>query len=269
MGKVQLTRGRVVGGQNAQDLSPAKVREVNEKFVYDLFRSRPIFHDQDGIGDPTGATGDENIMITEHAIYEYHVLGAGQTILAPAFNATLGVDIVQDLISTEGNEVSLGIGANSRGAFTVGTDEFYFKAKLRLTDVSGISDCFVGFREQEAYNADHEVYENIAGFNIQAGVINIQTIVDDGSTTTTDTTETDWLDNATHDLEIRVDINGVVTFKYDDAFPTVYPGDGTVAAFTLTDADVMMPCIYQLLGANAANNIYVREWQSGLGKRSV
>ena len=88
--------------------------------------------------------------------------------------------------------------------------------------------------------------------------------MDDGSTTTTDTTETDWVDAATHDLEVRVDIGGVVTFFYDDAVPVV-----TSPTFTFNDADVIMPFVYQLLGASAANNIYVKEWQSGIGKRSV
>ncbi len=264
MGKVQLSRGRTVGGQNAQDHAPAKVRDINYKYIYDRFASRPLFTNGGGDVTAVGTTGAENVMTTDAATYEYHVLGAGQTILFPTFNSAKGVDIVQDLISTEGSEVSLGIDARSRGAFTVGTDECYFKVQLELTDVSGISDCFVGFREQEAYNADHEVYENIAGFNIQVGVINIQTIVNDGATVTTDTTETDWIDDAVHTLEVRVDRSGVVTFFYDDVVPTV-----TSPTFTLTDGDVIMPCIYQLLGANAANGIFISEWQSGLGKRSV
>lgn len=262
MGKVQLTRGRVVGGQNAQDLSPAAVRDQNYKFVYDRFSARPIFQDQDGDGSPTGSAGDENIIVSEGYHFEYHVIGT-QTILFPAYSAAKGLQLVQDETSGDGSEVSLGLGSNGRGAFTVGTDKCYFKAKLELNDVSGIAECAVGFRRQAAYQAAIDNYTDMAVINIQAAVINIETILNNAATTTTDTTLTDWVDDATHDLEVRVDSSGVVTFRYDDAVPTV------TAAFTFDDGDVIMPFIYQTLGVTAANNIYVKEWQSGIGDRSV
>jgi hypothetical protein len=263
MGKIQLSRGRVVGGQNAQDLSPAVVRTVNEKFVYDKFRSRPIVYNEDGIGDPTGATGNENGMLTEVAAYEYHVLGT-QTILGPVYHASKGLDLVQDEVSGDGNELTLGIGANSRGTFIVGTDgDFYFKARLEFEDVSGIAEAAVGFRKMEAYQAAIDNYDEMAAFNVQAGVVNIETILNGGTTDTTDTTETDIIDDGVHTFEVRVSSAGVVTFAYDDAEPTV------TAAFTFDDAEVVIPFVYQTLGATAANGLFISEWQSGLGKRSV
>lgn len=263
MGKVQLTRGRVVGGQNAQNLNPAMVRKVNEFFVYDKFRARPFFYDQDGDGSPTGAGGNENVMNTGVAVYEFHVIGT-QTILLPSYSAAKGLDLVQDAVSGDGTEYTLGIGSNSRGVVTVGTDgDAFFKAQIELTDVSGFAEMAVGFRKLEAYQAAIDDYDEMACFNVQAGVVNIETILNGGATSTTDTTLTDWADGATHTLEVRVDNAGAVTFAYDDAEPTVVP------TFSFDSGEVIIPFIYQTLGATAANGCFLKEWQSGLGKRSV
>lgn len=264
MGQVQLTRGRVVGGQNAQDHSPAVVRDQNHKFTYEKFDTKPYFSLGAGLfADPTGATGDENVIFIGNNLFEYHVLGT-QTLLVPVLHATKGLDLVQDLISGDGTEVCPGITAGNRSAFTVGTDRaFYFKVQLELTDVSGISECGVGFRKVEAYQALIDGYDEMAAFNIQAGVINMETIINGNATVTTDSTETDWADAGVHTLEVRVSAAGVVTYAYDDAEPTV------VAAFTFDDGEIVVPFVHQLLGNSAANNIYISEWQCGLGKRSV
>jgi hypothetical protein len=269
MGNVQLTRARVVGGQNAQDLSPAMVRDANHKFVYEKFDSKPRFYLGDGTATaPTGVAGDENVIVTDRHLFEYHVIGT-QTILTPTFHVSKGLQLVQDAVSGDGSEISLGIHATSRGVFTVGTDPCFFKAKLEVTDVSGFGELAVGFRRQTANQALIDNYEDMAVFNIQSGVINIETILNGGGTITVDTTETDWVDAATHDLEVRVDKDGVASFYYDDAVPVAYPGDGTNAAFTFDDGDIIMAFIYQSLDATAANTLFLKEWQSGLGARSV
>ena len=139
---------------------------------------------------------------------------------------------------------------------------------LNLEDVSGFPECAIGFRKAEAYTVTIDNYNDMAAFNIQAGVINIETILGNAGTTTTDTTLTDWIDDASHTLEISVGLDGVVSFYYDGVVPTIYPGDGTVAAFTLDADEVMIPFVHQLLDNSAANGCFVKDWQSGFGERA-
>lgn len=255
---VQLTRGRVVGGVYEVDYRPSLKLDKNIRYVYEKFGARPLFVDEDGNGAPTGSGGDVNICRTEDYGFEYAAIGT-QTDVLLGWNASKGLDLIQDATSGDGNELTLGLGSKSRGAFTAQTDACYFKAQIELTDVSGFAEMAVGFRKNSAYNETIDDYTDMAAFNIQAGVINIETILNNAATDTTDTTLTDWIDDATHTLEVRVNSSGQVTFLYDGSAPTVVP-----STFTFDSGDVIVPFIHQTLGASAANGCFVKLWESGL-----
>jgi hypothetical protein len=87
-------------------------------------------------------------------------------------------------------------------------------------------------------------YDEMAVLNVISGNITIETILNGGSTTSTDTTD-NWADAATHELEVRVSAAGVVTYKIDDAAPTV------TAAFTFDAGEVLIPFMF-FLQANGA-----------------
>ena len=205
---------------------------------------------------PTGAPGDENIMAFPEGTLEWHVLGT-QSILAPVLIAA-GLNIGGDQTNDDGLEVCGGILACNKLTFTVGTDPaFYAKMKFSIGDVTGTDDCAFGFRKVEAYQANVDDYDEMAALNIISGVINTETILNAGDTTTTDTTLTDWGDGETHELEVLVSATGVVTYKYDGSEPT------TVVAFTFDDAEVVTPFLFFLNAAHLADSIVLQHFECG------
>lgn len=253
MGKVQIPGGAYEGA-----LGASFIYDVNERFIHEAFKTRPTFHDQDGDGSPTGATGDENIIKTDRNTFEYHILGAGQTILFPSWD-TNGLDVALDLVADEGCEVCPGITARSRAAYTVGTDEFYAKCQFSIADVSGTDDCAFGFRKMEAYQANVDDYDEAAYLNVISGDVYIETILNGGGTASTDTGE-DWGDGEDYTLEVRVEKAGAVTFLIDGV--VVSPAGWS--QFSFDSGEVVVPFFYFLHDATSPGAIYLKLWQCGL-----
>lgn len=223
---------------------------------YSRFMARPISVATIGAGAATGSAGDENVMYVGDVAFEYHALGT-QTILSPDIAAT-GLDIGMDQTANDGVEIGQGITAWSRAAFTVGTDPaFHLKVKMTIADVTGTDDCAVGFHKAEAYQANIDDYNDAACLNAIGGAINIETILNGGATTTTDTTDT-CTDTNSVSLEVYVSDAGVVTYKIDGAAPT------TTAAFTFDDAEVVVPFIYFLHHTDVAGVVVLTEYDCGL-----
>jgi hypothetical protein len=209
-----------------------------------------------GGGAATGTGGDENLLLLPEAMFEYHILGT-QTILQPAITGT-GLNIAMDQTDNDGVEISQGILAGSKHAYTVGTDgAVYFKVTYTIADVTGCDDFLIGFRKAEAYQADPDGYDEMAAFNIQAGQIEIHTIINAAATTETDTTEDDAIDASQHTYEVRVSAAGVVTFLYDGAAPTA------TATFTFDDTEVIVPFLMQIQHGDVSGAITLDLWECG------
>ncbi len=193
-------------------------------------------------------------MIFPRTGFEYQCIGT-QTILCPQIVAT-GLDISLDATDNEGIQLTQGITARSRTAFTVGTDVFYAKCKFYITDVSDTDDCAFGFRKAEAYQAAIDDYDEMACLNVISGNITIETILNAAATTSTDTTD-DWADGEEHTLEVYVDINGAVTYKIDGDAPTV------TAAFSFDDAEVVIPFFYMIHAAASTAGVILTDWEVG------
>ena len=233
------------------------VQEKNlfERYTIEKFECDPVTSIKAG-GAAAGATGNENMMCLGHNMFEYHVLGAGQTILAPSLVAT-GLLVSLDQTDNEGAEYTQGILARAKQAMVIGTDEFYFKLKFSIADVSGADEVAVGFRKAEAYQANIDDYADMAVLNVIGGAINIETMIGAAGTVTTDTTDT-WADAAVHTLEVYVRRDGVVTYKVDGAAPT------TVAAYTFTDALTVVPFFHLLHATTTPGDVILQEWECGL-----
>lgn len=205
-------------------------------------------------GVATGVTGDENSLNIGGIILEQHILGAGQTKIMPTW-ATAGLTLDLDAADDEGAEYSAPIEAASPLEFVVGTEECSFFVEVTIADVSDTDDCAFGFRKKEAYQANLDDYDEMACLNVISGDINIETILNGAATTTTDTTD-NFADTETHTLEVRVDINGAVTYLIDDAAPT------TTAAFSFDAGEVLIPFAYVLNAAASAPGVVVSKWYS-------
>lgn len=226
-----------------------------ERYTLETFEQDPVTCVKCG-GIALGSTGAENNMCLGKNMFEYHILGAGQTILAPKLVAT-GLLASLDLVDNEGAEYTQGILARSKQAMVIGTDAFYFKCKLSIADISGADEVAVGFRKAEAYQSAIDAYADMAVLNVISGNITIETIIGDAATVPTDTTD-DWTDGQTKTLEVYVSKAGVVTYKIDGVAPTA------VAAYTFTDALTVIPFFHLLHATTTPGEIILQEWECGL-----
>ena len=205
-----------------------------------------------------GTAGDLNmISFASGNSFLMHVKGT-QTLLGPIW-LNPGLNIAQDLTDNDGMEYVAATVANSGNPtqFTIGTDPpFYCRARFTIADVSGTDDCAVGFRKLAAGQANLDDFTDMAVLNVIAGDINIETILNNAATTTTDTTN-NWADTETHSLAVFVTKAGVVTYQIDDAAPT------TVAAFTFDSGDVVVPFIFFLHATTSPGAISLLEWECG------
>lgn len=213
-------------------------RYWDQKYWFDNFAVNPITAKVSG-GAATGVAGDNNILYTQFGAYEWNVIGT-QTILAPSLDA-FGLNLVQDNTAGDGIELCMGQTALSPMAFTIGSDAaFFLQAVFKVEDVSGTNPLIIGFRKVQAFNATLSSYTDFATIGIvgtaNPNTIKLQTQVNTGGVTTTDTTQT-VADGSTTQLKVKVSSTGVVTYELNYATPTV------VAAFTFDTGDVVIPFI--------------------------
>ncbi len=229
---------KVPGGVDSE--GPVKVAQSD--LVQCRFDTTPLTVAKVGAGAAVGAAGDENLCLCGGVVWENHVLGT-QTILAPSLG-TYGLNVVQDEAENDGMEYCLGINANNKGVFTIGTSPaFYAKMKFYVDDVSGTDLCIFGFRKPDAYEAAHADYSDFAGLDVNSGNVLTHTNLNDGTPTETDTTF-DFADTGIHEFGVYVSAAGVVTYTIDGSEPA------TVAAFTFDDGDTVVPYFHYLLAAD-------------------
>ena len=245
------------GFRNDRAIAASEISKAvgDQKRLFDPMNLQPISAKVGG-GAATGTAGDENVLQMGAASYEYHILGT-QTILAPKMGVG-GVDMNLDQTADDGIEYVPG--ANNlagKYAFTVGTDsEFEARLSFSIADVSGSDDCLFGFRKVQAYQAAVDDYTDMAAFNVIAGAINIETILNNAATDTTDTTDT-VADGVTVELKVRVSKTGAVKFFIDGAAPTV------TTAFTFDSGDVVIPFFFFLNDTDVAGAVIFQELEVG------
>ena len=229
----------------------------DQNYQYENWEQVPVTAAKAGGATSGSAT---NVLYTPNLYLEYQPLGT-QTILAPVVvsisEGVSALNIGMDQTANDGVELCVGILNSNHLAFKVGEDAaFFFRVRFSIEDVSGTDDCAIGFRKAEAYQANIDDYADMAVLNVISGDINIETIVGGAATVTTDTTD-NWADLATHQLEVFVSNAGVVTYKIDNADPTV------TAAYTFTDALYVVPFMYFLNDADLAGQVAILEWECG------
>ena len=230
---------------------------LRPKGAFDTFQFQPVSVGKIGVGAAVGAAGSENLMFTGANVFEYHIIGTA-TILSPTRIST-GLTIGLDVEDNDGIEICAGILAGNGSSFKVGTDgPFHFRCTFDVADVSGSDNLMVGFRKAEAYQAVAlDDYDEMAAFDVVSGDIKTATVINDGTTVNTDTTE-DWADLATHCLEVDVALNGAVTYKIDGVAP------GTTVAYSFDAGEVVVPFFYNRYATTTPGVIYIIEWDCAL-----
>lgn len=159
------------------------------------------------------------------------------------------LDMALDQTDNDGWEMVEGIPLTSGRPLKIGTDPaFYTCLDFSIADGNGTDDFHVGFRRAEVVNGTVDNYLDMATLSIvtvaNPALIQIETILNNGATTTTSTTNT-IADGVRTKWCVYVSAAGVVTYTIDGAAPTA------TASFTFDTGDPVVPFI-QLLQANAA-----------------
>lgn len=234
--------------------------DLERQHSYEVFDTNPVTAAVAG-GIASGVAQTPNIMLFPETALEYAPIGT-QTILAPVVTAT-GLDIGMDQTNNDGVEITQGILAHARRAFTIGTSAaFFVRLKFKIEDVSGSDQVGVGFRKTQAYAAAIATYTDKAFIGSVSGDIKLNTLLNNAGGVVTDTTN-DWADGETHTLQVNVSAAGVVTYLIDGVAPTV------TAAFTFDNADVVVPFIWFIHDSDVAGVVELIEYESGyLGNES-
>ncbi|MCP4900224.1 MAG: hypothetical protein GY906_24900 [bacterium] len=260
-----LARRSLLGGDNPA-VSP-------DKIIANLKRGGSYLHQEwpsasplctaiDGFADPTGATGDFNFahfggFFPGQAAY--HIKGAGQTLVLPQQNATSGRLVAGlDQVAAEGVEYIFGgiqSAVNPLGG-TVGDPSRgnkFAKMRFLLDDVSEAAECSLGFRFAEAAQANLDDYNDLVCLNVQAGVVNVETIVGGAVTTTTPIPNQGTLaDDDIIELEVRMK-GGHPTYYYRNITQDFVKEIEVPAAEDLADAVAYVPSAFFLQGAAACS----------------
>jgi hypothetical protein len=209
------------------------------------------------------AAGDEISMQTRKSPFNMHVISietTGTALWNLPFVSADGLELNPDILDgINALEITNGILSTSAAALTVGDAKFFFKAKIKIDDISDVTELWVGFRKAEAYQADPDNYDEMCAFNIGKdadGQIEIHTILNNGATSETDTTLADWVDGDENTLLIIVDTTGKCSFQIDGAEPTV------VANFSFDDNEVIIPFV-ALTAETGDPGVSISQWQVG------
>lgn len=224
-------------------------------YTLETFQCSPVITQITGeVSDGT----DEDVMALSFGANMFELFNIGtQVLLAPTI-ADDGLLCGLDLTVGEGVEYTQGITTRAKHAYKIGTDgAFFMKVGLKAADVSEVAECAIGFRKAGDYNDVFDDYTDLASLNMQGGAIKVETILNNGDTVTTDTTNT-WADTEEHVLEVYVSAAGVVSYKIDDAAPKAVPA----AAFTFDEDDVVVP-FFHLIGGTAPAAVHLQSWEVG------
>jgi len=246
---------------------------INSKNVWEFDRP-PLLMDDAVLGGgwdvPDGAAQDVVLHSypagkgSPYALQLAASYNGTQTIDGPAVAAT-GMNYEGDAADDEGFQWAMSYpgckGIDQVDSFEVGTSGFYAKLKFSLEDVSISDDCAFGFRlKSQASNAALDNYTDVACLNvITDGSIYVESILNNASTVTTDTTD-GWGDGESHTLEVRISKAGVASYRLDGRAVTTSP----TADVTFDTGDVFTPFMFMLHSSAAACDVILEELETGV-----
>lgn len=236
----------------------------NPKAMFSFFDNTPTYSTLTGLSViPTTALAENAIDLGYGEVLAFtpSVIATSAAAAMPTIDSTNGgLNLATDGANGKGLELSAPLSAFSDKCYTVGKDEFSIYARIYVDDVSGVNPLIVGFRKKAAYAAAVALNDTYVGIGIVGTAatqkIYTQSIVAGVASTPVDSGKT-WADAATHELEVRVGIDGVASYFVDGQL--VAP---PITVNTLTAGMVVIPFISEIQTADVAANISVRELAS-------
>jgi hypothetical protein len=221
--------------------------------------------DQEGhlLAVSAAAAGDEIAFKTDKHTFLAHIQSVNGTPVHsfPYVSANgLEVNIDDDVTNgITGWELTNGILSTSKAAYTVGSlpgkRPVYFEATVNDADISDITEMAVGWRKAEAFRANVDDYDEMAALVLDTDTnINIETILNNAATTTTDTT-IDKTEATAMTLRIEVDNQGNCKFFVDGT-------QTTVATHKFDSGEVIVPFLF-LIAETGDPGVVVSSWEVG------
>lgn len=242
------------------------------QYLYNDFKRQWALSAIGGYGTPTATAAEINEF--RDGLYSgtyYRIAGDG-TILGPTFNETVGkLDISCDQTAAEGLEIVPGrVSPLNPFGITVNTTTVR-TAKRAMHRVSGsnvtvanVLHFMVGFRKEQAYQADWNDYTDLCALDLSAGAVSLVTILNNAATAITDTTLT--VANAiASDFGIDVEPNGRAHYyKTGKELGVGLPSSGgSLPRFTFDAGDHLVP-FYLFVQGTAAAKFYLNDSDIGL-----
>jgi hypothetical protein len=269
LGIISEDAGKYPQSHSPQEKKLAETIRMDKNIIED-FDSALLWSSVDKNGkllaDSTLAADDERGFYTLKNPFEMHIQSVNGTVVNSfPFVSADGLELnVDDDVTNgvTGIEITNGILSTSSAAMTVGGDglKYFIEAIVKIDGVSEVTELAVGFRKAEPYRTNLDDYDEMACFNIGEtadGIIEIETILNGGTTDTTDTTLTDWADAGEHTLRVEVDKNGLCSFQYDGAEPTVVPN------FSFDSGEVIVPFVFLISEGATDPGVSISSWKAG------
>jgi hypothetical protein len=142
------------------------------------------------------------------------------------------------------------------------------KIKVNVTDQSGLTNFFAGFRLAEAYQAaitGYDTYGAIGYKRVNAsttGDVYIASELDGDAAADVDTTE-DFVEGTDYTFGIFVDKGGLVRYTYQGRAPAT-----TVTKY-MTSGDVMVPFFRFVDHTDTPGAVLIKEFECGLQDANV
>lgn len=241
-----------------------KAGEALNQVVYDneqiyRFATQPVVIDYEHPAAQAvdGSAGDLTIHQYADGLHLSFIAEVAQAIHKPAAS-TSGMDYAYDQTNNDGIEWRMSAvetkGREGVDRFTVGKQAFEAELTFSVGDVSGTDDCAFGFAKVEALGSALAIddRDESAALNVISGDIKIETILNGGTTSVTDTTD-NWADGETHALKVKVAKDGAVTYQIDGAAPS------TTATFSFDIGEVVTPTFYQLQASDLCDTLVMQK----------
>lgn len=246
-----------------------KTRELNQEssYLFDNFTDRVISAGTLGNVLPVTTNTATNVVRTPKSTLYCTNIGT-QTLLCPT-NAATGLLISLDL--TNGDGVCIGLNepnqSDARFVFTVGSEPvpFFIEARFTLADVSGITNCAIGFRKVEAAPAARATATDYALVGCFGALTKSATQVASGGETLT-SSGVATTDGIQITYRVEVDTEGKAKF-FSSYNPKTAALDTTGAmyelaisqAYTFTSALAITPVIH-VLHAATSPGLITMQW---------
>lgn len=182
----------------------------------DFYDSPILFQGPTAGAVPSGTAGNYNKIISPYGSYGYTIIGT-QTATTPT-EGNAGLIYDQDLTDTEGAEYTPSLFTNGKKSFIVGKSPYSFIWKGLCADHTD-ANLYVTLRKKAAHSATFTSYTDLAGIGFLADLVYTWGNLNGGTMVATNTTVVP-VDSAVEEFAVFVDINGVVTVKYNN---TTYP----------------------------------------------